>query len=101
MTRMRTIFLVLGTLLALACSAASASAATTPPGMPPAGKIMLGVGGHALTPTGFDKVTGGRHELHVVTVAWNESRSWSDALYHLLPDAEAGGYRLVLHIGAA
>jgi hypothetical protein len=94
------ILTLLAALCALLALPAAASAAT-PPGMPPTGKVMLGVGGHALNPRGFDKVAGGRHELHVVTVPWNESRSWSDALYHLLPDAEAGGYRLVLHIGAA
>jgi hypothetical protein len=104
MNRMRSFIILVGLLVALGVVPRAANAAfiaPPPPGMPPKGKIMLGVGGHALTPKGFDKVAGGRHELHVVTVAWNESRSWSDALYHLLPDAQAGGYRLVLHIGAA
>jgi hypothetical protein len=96
---MRTIIALSAACLALLALPAVSSAAPAPPGLPPSGKVMLGVGGHALTPTGFDALTGGRHELHLVTVPWNESRSWSDALYHLLPEAAAGGYRLVVHIG--
>lgn len=100
-TRSLPLVLLVAALAAFLVAPASAGAATAPPGMPPKGRILLGVGGHALTIPQFDKLTRGRHELHLVTVPWNESRTWSDAMAHHLPNATAGGYRLIVHIGAA
>lgn len=86
-------------LVALAFAPAYASAGKVPPGMPPKGKVLLGVGGHALFPQQFDRQTGGLHEIHLITVAWNESRPWSEALRRQLEWADQHGYRLMVHIG--
>lgn len=100
MTRASILRTVLSTgFLLLSILAPTANAATTPPGMPPKGRVMLGVGGHALTPRQFDAVAGGRHEIHLITVPWDESRTWNWALDNSLEAAASGGYRLMLHIG--
>ncbi len=91
--------IILLAITTIAAFTATASAATTPPGMPPAGKVMLGVGGHALGPREFDRLTGGTHDIHLVTIPWNEQRTWNDALDNSLAAAKAGGYRLMLHVG--
>jgi hypothetical protein len=91
--------LVLFTLLALATFVATASAAAVPPGMPPSGKVMLGVGGSAVTPPTFDKLTGGMHEIHLITSGWTDSRTWDYAIGNALDSAAAHGYRLMVHIG--
>jgi hypothetical protein len=67
--------------------------------MPPKGTVLLGVGGHALGPREFDKLTGGTHDIHLVTIPWNDARTWNEALDRTLDDASRGGYRLMLHIG--
>jgi hypothetical protein len=90
---------LLATLLLLALAAPSANAATPPPGMPPAGKVLLGVGGHALSPPQFDEMTGATHDIHLITIPWNEQRTWNMALDGQLEDAASGGYRLMVHIG--
>ncbi|MCW2924491.1 MAG: celH [Thermoleophilia bacterium] len=99
---MRTCSLVLVLLAAsFAClvPTAGAAVAARPVGMPPAGHVLLGVGGTATTPTAFDRLTGGRHELHLITVPWKEGRTWRDALHSNLDAATRGGYRLVVHVG--
>ena len=86
-------------LLLLLLAVASERAAAAPPGMPPAGKVLLGVGGHALGPAEFDRLTRGAHDIHLVTIPWNEQRTWNEALDRSLGDAARDGYRLMLHIG--
>ena len=99
MPTIRTLLLSLAALLVAGVTPAGAATAPTPPGMPPTGTVLLGVGGHALTPRQFDSVAGGRHGIHLVTVPWDESRSWNWALDNSLGAAASGGYRLMLHIG--
>lgn len=92
--------LLASTMTALGAAAtAHAASAPRPPGMPPAGKVLLGVGGHALGPREFDRLTGGTHDIHLITTPWNERRTWNEALDNSLEAATAGGYRLMLHIG--
>lgn len=93
------LLIVLSCFLPVFAVPAGAAAATAPPGMPPKGKVLLGMGGHATTPAAFDRLTGGIHDIHLITVPWNESRTWTEALANQLPAARAGGYRLMLHIG--
>lgn len=103
-TRLRSLLLTAASVACLASlGAATADAAPVPPGMPPAGKVMLGVGGSALDPTGFQRLTGAAHDLHVITVPWDEHRDhgWYYALKTSFDRAHAGGYRLVIHPGAA
>lgn len=99
MSYVRPLPIVVILLLGLLVLPASASAARTPPGMPPAGKVLLGVGGHALEPQQFDRQTGGLHDIHLITVAWNEQRTWTEALGNRLDHASRHGYRIMLHIG--
>lgn len=97
----RLVPLLLAAIAALAApSAASAAVGATPPGMPPTGKVLLGVGGTALNPTQFDRLTGARHELHLITITWDEQRDhgWEYALIRRFEEAERGGYRLMIHI---
>lgn len=99
MSRMRTLpTLLLLPLLLLVLLPARAHAAT-PPGMPPNGKVLLGVGGHALTPAQFDAMTGGLHDIHLATIPWNEQRTWNEALDNSLEASSRGEYRIMLHIG--
>lgn len=95
----RSVLLALVVLLVPAATSAPAATAPKPPGMPPAGKVMLGVGGHALAPREFDRLTGGTHDIHLITTPWNERRTWNEALDNSLRAAAVGGYRLMLHIG--
>ncbi|MCW2949944.1 MAG: beta-mannanase-like protein [Thermoleophilia bacterium] len=95
--------LVVGLLVAatLICSTAgSARAAVVPPGMPPMGKVMLGVAGSEAGPPQFDRLTGATHELHLVSINWNESREggWHYAIDSRFRDASRGRYRLMIHI---
>lgn len=90
---------LLALLLLLALMPTRAHAATAVPGMPPRGTVLLGVGGHATTPGEFSALTGTPHDLYLITVPWNEDRTWSMALDQQLQDAADGGYRLVVHIG--
>lgn len=100
MRRSRRLASIVPVALLLAALVAPAShAAAAPPGMPPKGKVLLGMGGHATTPAAFDRLTGGIHDIHLITVPWNEQRTWSEALANQLPASAAGGYRLMLHIG--
>lgn len=98
MNRMR-LLPILFTLLTVLATPTAASAAANPPGMPPKGKVLLGVGGHALEPRQFNAQTGGLHDIHLITVPWNEQRTWTEALGNQLPAAEQYGHRLMLHIG--
>lgn len=84
-------------LLLLAIAAPGADAAV--PGMPPPGKVMLGMGGHAIAPPAFDRLTGAKHDLYLVTVPWNEERTWTEALNLYLEQAGRDGYRLMVHVG--
>lgn len=95
--RTRLVSLVVLPLLLLAIAVTSADAAV--PGMPPRGKVMLGVGGHALAPPQFDSLTRARHDLYLITIPWNEDRPWEWALERPLQDAASNGYRLIVHIG--
>ena len=85
--------------LALLVSVPAASA-RAPIGMPPAGKLLLGMGGHAIEPQQFDALTGGSHKLHLITIPWNETRTWNEALDQRLELADTYGYRLMVHIGS-
>jgi hypothetical protein len=91
--------------VAVACAAlvvpAATQAAPAPPGMPPRGKVLLGLGGHGTTPGAFDRLTGARHGIYLITVPWNDSRTWHQALDQQLDDARRGGYRLMVHVGTA
>ncbi|MCW2926881.1 MAG: hypothetical protein JWM86_849 [Thermoleophilia bacterium] len=71
--------------------------------MPPAGKVMLGVGGTWIGPRQFDALTGAQHELHLVTASWNETRpnGWYDVLIVPMVRARAEGFRLMVHVDAA
>lgn len=77
----------------------AAAQAAAPPGMPPAGKVLLGVGGHALYPRQFDQLTGGLHDIHLITIPWRESRTWNEALDRHLETAASQRYRIMLHVG--
>ncbi|MCW2960092.1 MAG: beta-mannanase [Thermoleophilia bacterium] len=72
-----------------------------PPGMPPKGTVMLGVGGSDLGPVDFDELTGATHDIHLVTTAWDEGREdgWTRALIERFRQALRGDYRLMVHIG--
>jgi hypothetical protein len=101
---MRTIFAIsVLALTALVGLAPAADAAVAPPGMPPRGKVLLGLGGTALNPTQFGRLTGSQHKLHLITVNWDERREqgWHYALIRQFEAAKAGNYRLVIHIGAS
>jgi len=89
--------------LALLVVAASAEASVSPPGMPPRGKVLLGMGGTAITPVEFDRLTGAQHKIHLVSINWDEGRQggWEYALMRRFQEAEAGNYRLMIHIGPA
>jgi hypothetical protein len=91
-------------LVALLASVGSAAAAVVaPPGMPPTGKVMLGVAGSALDPVQFGRSTGTSHDVHLISLNWNEQREggWNYALDSRFRDAARGGYRLMVHIGPA
>ncbi|MCW2955771.1 MAG: celH [Thermoleophilia bacterium] len=79
----------------------SAGAAAAPPGMPPKGKVLLGVGGSTLDPIQFGRMTGTAHDIHLVTVPWEEQRTggWPYALDKRMRAAHKDGYRLMLHLG--
>ncbi|MCZ4496041.1 MAG: Beta-mannanase-like [Thermoleophilia bacterium] len=100
MYRLLAPILILAALLVAPTASAVAAALPAPPGMPPKGKVLLGVGGHELTPTTFDRMTGAKHDIHLVSVNWNESREggWAWALDSKVRDARKGGYRLMIHI---
>jgi hypothetical protein len=89
--------LVLLPILLLMLTVSSARAAV--PGMPPRGKVLLGVGGHALTPGQFSRLTGAEHDIHLITIPWNEQRTWNEALDNSLEASATGGYRLMVHLG--
>lgn len=89
--------LVLGFGLLLAFCVQPALAA--PPGMPPKGHVILGLGGHGTTVQSFNKLTRAKHGIYLITTPWNEARSWNWALDNSLDDARRGGYRLMVHIG--
>ncbi|MCW2926149.1 MAG: hypothetical protein JWM86_117 [Thermoleophilia bacterium] len=97
----RPVLAVIAVLTALSALAPAASAAVTrvPPGMPPAGKVMLGLGGNAIEPRQFDAMTGGTHDLFLITIPWNEARTWNEALDKRLAAAKATHHRLMVHIG--
>lgn len=95
---MQSVLSYLFVVLAFAFGTTTAEA-SVPPGMPPTGKLMLGLGGTAIEPPAFDRLTGGTHELYLVTIPWNERRSWHDALDVRLEGAGRDGYRLIVHIG--
>ena len=99
----RTLATCIAALAALLASVGSAAAVVSPPGMPPAGKVMLGVAGSALDPVQFGRVTGAPHEIHLISINWDEQRfgGWHYALDSRFRDAERGGYRLMIHIGPA
>ena len=70
--------LVLLPILLLVITVSSARAAV--PGMPPRGKVLLGVGGHAQTVAEFSRLAGVPHDVHLITTPWNERRTWNEAL---------------------
>lgn len=86
-------------LLALPVDALGATKLKRPPGMPPKGKVLLGVGGHALEPHQFDAVTNAQHKIHLITIPWRENRTWNEALDRRLEYARSRGYRIMLHVG--
>lgn len=90
--------LILLPLLLLVCAVTSADAAQVP-GMPPRGKVLLGVGGHASTLGQFSRLTAVEHDIHLITIPWNEQRTWNQALDNSLEASAAGGYRLMVHVG--
>ncbi len=90
---------LLACLGSVAVGSTATAAPAVVPGMPPAGKVMLGLGGHATTPGAFSSLTGTRHDLFLITVPWNESRPWHMALGNQLDWAASGHYRLMVHIG--
>ncbi len=85
--------------LAVLPARADAATAAAPPGMPPRGKVMLGMGGHGESLASFAQRTRRPHDLYLVTVPWNEDRTWNMALDRQLQDAADGGYRLMVHLG--
>ncbi len=99
MRTLRTLLLSTVALLVAGVASAPAATAPAPPGMPPKGVVLLGVGGHALGPREFDRLTGGTHDIHLITIPWNEQRTWNEALDNSFEDAATNGYRLMLHIG--
>ncbi|MBC7459916.1 MAG: hypothetical protein H7287_01000 [Thermoleophilia bacterium] len=95
--------IIVGLLVAaglVVATAGSARAAVAPPGMPPKGKVMLGVAGSEAGPPQFAKLTGAPHELHLVSINWNESREggWHYAIDSRFRDALRGNYRLMIHV---
>ena len=53
----------LATVVLPAGTALAATAAKVPPGMPPKGKVLLGMGGHQTTMAGFDSLTRAEHAM--------------------------------------
>jgi hypothetical protein len=56
------------------------------------------VGGTAITPQQFDKQTGGRHQIHLISLAWGQGIWYGGSYRQWLDNAEAGDYRLMVHI---
>ena len=53
-----------------------------------------------MNPTGFGRLTGVPHDIHLVSVNWNETREggWPWALDNQFRNARSGGYRLMIHL---
>ncbi|MBC7644581.1 MAG: hypothetical protein H7123_05590, partial [Thermoleophilia bacterium] len=68
------------------------------PGMPPSGKVLLGVGGVALDPVQFSAQTRQKHSIHVVSYGWGQGGSWGGTLDDWLQRNIDGDYRLMFHI---
>jgi len=91
----------LTTIIALAAALAAASgpaAAATPPGLPPAGKVMLGLGGVGARMDEFDTLTRAQHKVHLESYAWRSGRDWHEALDPSLEAAENGNFRVMIHL---
>jgi hypothetical protein len=54
-----------------------------------------------MTPTQFNSLTGSTHEIHLVSIGWNPRRTWDYALRRRFEQAQAGNYRLMVHIEPA
>lgn len=63
--------------------------------MPPAGKVLLGVGGRATEPQPFDQLTGGDHKIYLLTTGWGGD--WGKSAEERLRRAEEGNFRWMLH----
>ncbi len=68
------------------------------PGMPPKGKVMLGVGGTATTPQKFSKLAGQEHQIHLVSLGWGQGVTWGGSYDHWLTEGEQGDYRTMFHL---
>lgn len=89
--------LICAAVLVLAIVAGDAAAAS-PPGMPPKGKVLLGVGGVASDPVRFGALTRQQHRIHVVSFGWGQGVGWGGSLNDWLAKAAAGDYRLMYHL---
>lgn len=68
------------------------------PGLPPAGKVLLGVGGTKSTPVEFRQLTRQRHGIHLISLGWGQTISWGGGIDRFLGEASAGDYRLMLQL---
>src|SRR5665647_1446363 len=84
--------------LAAAMLCVASQALAVAPGMPPSGKVLLGVGGVALDPVQFSTQTRQKHSIHVVSYGWGQGISWGGSLDDWLQRNVDGDYRLMFHI---
>lgn len=97
-TRLRTL-LVLTTCVLSALATKSSALAANPPGMPPRGKILLGMGGTGTSIARFDRMTGARHAIHLISPPWGLKHSDGTFDFETYMDtAEAGGFRVMVHL---
>jgi hypothetical protein len=86
-------------LVIMGAMAVPAVASGDVPGMPPRGKVLLGVGGASATPRQFEQVTGRRHHIHLTFLGWGQGDSWGSSFESWLGQAEEGDYRVMFHLG--
>jgi hypothetical protein len=85
---------LLVTTVAVAWSLTGAAANAAVPGLPPKGKVLLGVGGW-IYPQDFDQQTKHKHHIRQIFMGWNQGDRAYDTWFD---DALTGEYRLMFHI---
>lgn len=88
---------VLGTVVGVVLGCAGTAVAAEP-GQPPAGKVLLGVGGTRNPPNEFRNLTGARHPIYSSYMAWGQGIGYSGEFDGGLDDAAASNYRMMFHI---
>lgn len=91
------------TLIALSAAAAACSFAAPAsagiPGLPPKGKILLGVGGARADLGEYKAMTGRKHHIHMVFLGWGQGVNWGGDVERWLEKGADGNYRLMFHLG--